>query len=85
MISSKYSIFSFQTVLLLKKGSKGDDQSSGTLQGNKKLVYVLAKILKKCTAEDMSSYDIKYAVSRSISAKKYETEPVGSSLQRVLR
>ena len=37
---------SFQSVLFLKPGNEND--SGGTLSGNKRLVYVLMKIFKKC-------------------------------------
>ena len=36
----------FQSVLFLKPGDEND--SGGTLSGNKKKVYVIMKILKKC-------------------------------------
>ena len=76
-----------------------------TLAGNKLKVYVVAKILRKCTNEDLTSFKVfkikydspslafsynvnvqlKFAVDRSLDAKKYEDADIGSSLKRVLK
>ena len=68
--------------MFLKEGSSS---RSGTLAGNKKLVYVLMKILKKCTDDSITSFLMKFAVDRALDDKRYETAQVGASLRRVLR
>ena len=35
-----------------------ENNSGGTLSGNKKLVYVLLKIIKKCTNADVTSFKV---------------------------
>ena len=72
-----------------------------TLAGTKRDVYVILKILKKCTAAEITSfkvsndnysnpdrvpvYQMKYGVDRSLAGARYKDEDVGVSLQRVLR
>ena len=34
----------------------GDEKKSGTLSGNKKKVYVMLKVLKKCTDANITSF-----------------------------
>ena len=71
------------------------------MSGNKRLVYVMMKILKKCYEDvnvtsfkvDIFSklittiflFQMKFAVDRSLDGRRYETEAIGPSLQRVLR
>ena len=71
------------------------------MSGNKRLVYVMMKILKKCYEDvnitsfkvDILSkliktiflFQMKFAVDRSLEGRRYETDPIGPSLQRVLR
>ena len=57
----------------------------GTLSGNKLLVYVVMKILKKCTDAKLQSYKMKFAVHNALANARYETEDIGTSLERVLR
>ena len=74
----------FQSILFLKQG---DDEtgSGGTLSGNKLLVYVIMKILKKCTDAKLTSFKMKFAVHNALANARYETEDIGTSLERVLR
>ena len=74
----------FQSILFLKQG---DDEtgSGGTLSGNKLLVYVIMKILKKCTDAKLQSFKLKFAVYNALAHSRYETEDIGTSLERVLR
>ena len=39
---------------------KDENKSGGTLSGDKKKVYVLLKILKKCFGADITSFKVKY-------------------------
>ena len=71
------------------------------MSGNKRKVYVMMKILKKCYEDvnitsfkvDILSkliqtiilFQMKFAVDRSLEGRRYETDPIGPSLQRVLR
>ena len=51
----------FQSVLFLKPGDKNKNDSGGTLSGNKRLVYVLMKILKKCYEDvNITSFKVVY-------------------------
>ena len=51
----------FQSVLFLKQGDEND--SGGTLSGNKKKVYVLMKILKKCYEDvNITSFKVKFSL-----------------------
>ena len=59
--------------------------SGGTLSGNKKDVYIHLKISKLLHGVDMTSFSQKFAVDRGLPDKKYETAPVGASLERVKR
>ena len=59
--------------------------SGGTLSGNKKDVYIQLKISKLLHGVDMTSFSQKFAVDRCLHDKKYETAPVGASLERVKR
>ena len=59
--------------------------SGGTLSGNKKDVYIHLKIAKLLHGVDMTSFSQKYAVDRGLPDKKYETDAVGPSLERVKR
>ena len=43
------------------------------------------KILKKCTDAKIQSFKMKFAVHNALAHKRYETEDIGSSLERVLR
>jgi len=72
-----------QCILFLK----GDDPNGqgGTLSGNKLLVYIIMKILKKCTDAKLQSFKIKFAVFNALANARYETEDIGTSLERVLR
>ena len=72
-----------QCILFLK----GDDPNGkgGTLSGNKLLVYVIMKILKKCTDAKLQSFKMKFAVFNALAHSRYETEDIGISLVRVLR
>ena len=74
----------FQSILFLKQG---DDEtgSGGTLSGNKLLVYVIMKILKKCTDAKLTSFKMKFAVHNALANVRYETEDVGVSLERTMR
>ena len=86
-------------MLFLKPGDSG-----GTLSGNKRFVYVMMKILKKCYEDvNITSFKVsthsyfqsemtgifllqmKFAVDRSLEGRRYETDPIGPSLKRVLR
>ena len=50
---------SVQSVLFFKPGDEND--SGGTLSGNKRLVYVLMKILKKCHEDvNITSFKVEY-------------------------
>ena len=72
-----------QCILFLKE----DDPNGqgGTLSGNKLLVYIIMKILKKCTNAKLQSFKIKFAVFNALANARYETEDIGTSLERVLR
>ena len=72
-----------QCILFLK----GDDPEGhgGTLSGNKLFVYIIMKILKKCTDAKLQSFKMKFAVHNALANARYETEDVGTSLDRVLR
>ena len=56
-----------------------------TLKGNKLLVYIVMKILKKCTDAKLQSFKMKFAVHNALANARYENEDVGTSLDRVLR
>ena len=58
--------------------------SGGTLSGNKLFTYVISKILKQCTDAQFSSFELKYAVHNCLRNVRYETEDVGTNLQRLL-
>ena len=62
-----------------------EDGTGGTLSGNKADVYVLLKIFKIIFDAIITSFSLKYSVDRALADKKYEDEPIGSSLLRVLR
>ena len=47
----------FQCLLFYREG---DEEMSGTLAGNKKKVYVLLKILKKCTDASITSFKVSH-------------------------
>ena len=55
------------------------------MSGNKLLVYVILKILNKCTAAKLQSFKIKFAVFNALAHERYETEDIVASLERVLR
>ena len=62
-----------------------ENGSGGTLSGNKKDVYIHLKISKLLHGVDMTSFSQKFAVDRGLPDEKYETAPVGASLERVKR
>ena len=72
-----------QCILFLKGGDPNG--KGGTLSGNKLLVYVIMKILKKCTDAKLQSFKIKFAVFNALAHSRYETGDIGTSLERVLR
>ena len=55
------------------------------MSGNKKSVYIMMKILKKCTDAKLQSFKMKFAVHNALSHVRYETEDIGVSLERVMR
>ena len=55
------------------------------MSGNKLKVYVIMKILKKCTDAKLQSFKMKFAVHNALANVRYETEDLGVSLERVLR
>ena len=59
--------------------------NENTFSGNKIIVYVLLKILNKCSAANLSSFQLKFAVHSALSSPNYETAETGTSLKRVLR
>ena len=59
--------------------------NENTLSGNKLLVYIILKILKKCTDAKIQSFQLKFAVHTALSNARYQTENIGESLHRVLR
>ena len=68
---------SFQSVLFLKPGDEND--SGGTLSGNKRLVYVLMKILKKCYEDvNITSFKVEFSQRSSISKKTIFPDEVRS-------
>ena len=71
-----------QCMLFLRPGD--EDGSGGTLSGNKLKVYVVLKIMKKITDEDITSFTLKFAVDRALAGRQYETADVGFLLNRVL-
>ena len=75
--------FFFQSLLFLRRGN--EDGTGGTLSGNKSDVYVLLKIFKNIFEAIVTSFALKYSVDRALTDEKYEKEPIGSSLLRVLR
>ena len=62
-----------------------EDGTGGSLSGKKCEVYVLLKIFKNIFEAIITSFALKYSVDRALADEKYETEPIGSSLLRVLR
>ena len=56
----------------------------GTLSGTRRDVYCILKIMKMITDEDISTFDLKFAVDRALEDQQYETRGIGPSLQRVL-
>ena len=61
---------SFQSVLFLKPGDEND--SGGTLSGNKRLVYVLMKILKKCYEDvNITSFKVSRTLSQILNVQAY--------------
>ena len=75
--------FLLKSLLFLRRGN--EDGTGGTLSGNKTNVYVLLKIFKNIFEAIITSFALKYSVDRALADEKYETEPIGSSLLRVLR
>ena len=73
----------FKSLLFLRPND--ENGSGGTLSGNKKDVYIHLKISKLLHGVDMTSFSQKFAVDRGLPDKKYETAPVGASLERVKR
>ena len=73
----------FKSLLFLRPND--ENGSGGTLSGNKKDVYIHLKISKLLHGVDMTSFSQKFAVDRGLPDKKYETAPVGTSLERVKR
>ena len=55
-----------------------------TLEGERLIVYVLMKILKKITGADVTSYLVKYAVNEMLGYFRPENIPLASALKRVL-
>ena len=55
-----------------------------TLRGNKLIVYVILKILKKCTDAHVSSFTIKFAVHNALSHERFETQDVNVGLEKAL-
>ena len=49
------------------------------------MVYIIMKILKKCTKSKLTSFMMKFAVHNALANVRYETEDTGVSLERVLR
>ena len=72
-----------QSLLFLRRPD--EDGTGGTLSGNKADVYVLLKIFKIIFDAIITSFSLKYSVDRALADKKYEEEPIGSSLLRVVR
>ena len=56
-----------------------------SLAGNKKSVYIIMKVLKKCADANLTSYQMKFAVHNALSSKKFEKEDIKSSLDHVLK
>ena len=73
----------FKSLLFFRPNDESG--SGGTLSGNKKDVYIHLKISKILHGVDMTSFNQKFAVDRGLPDKKYETAPVGASLERVKR
>ena len=75
----------FQSLLFFRKDDS--DGLGGTLSGKKKQVYVIMKIFKKVfdiEGEKTTSFRMKYSVEKYLEDRKYETEPVGTSLDTVI-
>ena len=47
-------------------------------------VYVIMKVLKKCADANLTSFQMKYAVDRSLDDEMYETASIGHSLTRAM-
>ena len=73
----------YKSLLFLRPNDKNG--SGGTLSGNKKDVYIHLKISRLLHDVDMTSFSQKFAVDRGLPDEKYETAPVGASLERVKR
>ena len=56
-----------------------------TLSGNKLFVYIIMKILRKCTGANLTSFKIKFSVHNALRHSRYETADIGTLLERVLR
>ena len=56
-----------------------------TLQGHKRKVYVLLKILKKMFQTDLTSYILKYSVDQALQNREYAAAEIGDSLDLVLK
>ena len=54
-MSRNDNVIPFQSLLFLKQG---DNVKSGTLSGNKKKVYVILKLMKKCYNADITSFKV---------------------------
>ena len=61
------------------------DSESGILSGNKLLVYIIIKILNKCTDAKLQFFRVTFVVFNVLAHSRYEAEDIGSSLERVLR
>ena len=55
-----------------------------TLKGERLIVYILMKILKKVTGTDVTSYLVKYAVSKMLWTFRPNNIPLAWALKRVL-
>ena len=57
----------------------------GTLSGKKLDVYLLLKIFRLLFGVSLTSFSLKFSIDRSLEDERYETAPVGESLERAMR
>ena len=91
----KMRLINRSTVLPSQVGTDTDLSSSlpqsllflndGTLEGRKREVYVLAKIVKTCTDSPAKSIELKMAVEKVLRNKEPSKEDLGAALRSVLQ
>ena len=55
-----------------------------TLQGNKKTIYLMLKIIKFCTGSSAKSYQCKFAIDQTFGSREPEIGKIGEAIREVI-